>query len=506
MSVAARLRTTLRWRDGLAPAILLGAFAAALFIARAAIDSQRVMFSEDAFTNAAAAKNMALGHGWYRLAPSPLPFHSHLTTGPTVLLPVTLAFMLFGVSLPVMGASTVLVGIVLVLGLGFWLTMRARTPFTGPLVVAGAVLLFSLPSLWSDLVGEPAAAILFAGGVVGLFLGKTPGERDAGAFFLSASALTKMIMCLGIPPVLLFFAFTHRNARNRRALFVRVAAVCLAPLLLWVAMALLSQGRSLLEYWKTTSYFLTHSSGIQEGYVTIPSLPRNNRWLSLRKALAVILGGRILSWQATGVLVITIFILLYRDRGSAQRSAAIALLLGGAAPLLFWLFIDPFGWFRRVIPAVMCLSMAALLAADDLFSPPTSRRWALLWLALIVGPRLPLGLNWRKWPTTVDPRRSALEHAVAALRDIKRNSPSSRVWASGWFYRGDMALFQTEFAPFQSCFGEESAVVAPNDIWISEERRPRSCDSLARVCERHPLFRDGPYLISLCDGQTQEPQ
>lgn len=211
-----------------------------------------------------APLNLVQGNGYstedwdWRNAGENLQFDAIVSTGPLVLMPVALSFLLFGVSIA--SARIVMLPFTLILaGSLFVLGRRIGGRWVG-LVSALAVLTLNTRADWpttvifgpSDVLGEYATAAMIA-----LALVLLPRHRMAAGLVLGLATLAKFIAFMAVPAfmlaLLLVPAVASSGWRTRVRELVGFVAAVIVPSIVWELVKFLSlgpvaYGESLLGY------------------------------------------------------------------------------------------------------------------------------------------------------------------------------------------------------------------------------------------------------------------
>jgi hypothetical protein len=309
---------------------------------------------------------------------------------------------------------------------------------------------------------------------------------------------------MGIPAVFLVYAWTTRSQpglRRRMGYFIAAAG---APFLAWFGFrfAVLALHHQWGPFLARFRWFVGWQSGLAGPAAAGTVVERAvRRCVHVERELSRALGGPALLFHGV-IAVIAAFGLSLRF-GRAGRTATVAAVLALSAlfPICFWMWSDPFFWYRRLVPAMFCLAMAALLAAGQLIARPASRRWGFALLAFLVVPRLPVLLAWGAVPREITRERAAIEEAGAALASARRAEPGLRVWSSEKHFGHRLSFFQPEPVPFLWCT-DDRAPIEPGDVLITtrlaEGTQVNWCPGLTKECGRNTFFDNGYFLFSRC--------
>lgn len=348
----------MRWILGLFAAASLACFVA---VNAAHVANRGVCCADDAFA-AVVAKNLAFGHGYstslgfQRQDYVMTAFDAHATTGPAVVLPVSLAIRSVGNRTWVPGAVQVALWTLVLLGTGWALSRQAawhRVAATGGvfLLVVYAVSPFHLEH-WYAMLGEVPAALTV---LLSYVLWSTaPASRRrwlSAGVFCSLAILAKILAALYSGVLLLAalaLAWRSRHGGWRQAGWL--CAGFLGPLLAFQAWKLVAigPGRTFEQYQTLVS--LVTDYGVRQEGLRLGVLAE--RLGSFQSSFGVSL---------TGMLVLAVLgcALAWRSGHLAFRRLFVALLAGVAAHAAYWLLASV-GWPRYFFIGLVLL--AALVA------------------------------------------------------------------------------------------------------------------------------------------------
>lgn len=300
-----------------------------------------------------AAKNLTLlgryglqGIGGFR------EFDPLLTTGPTVVGPIALAFSMLGIDL--IWARLVIVGFAVTALLSiFWLARRVfdlKTAIVACLLVlasppAGEDISASFIGLSRMVMGEvPALALV----LIGILLWFRAIDRDnlalsAGSgLVFGLAVITKPQCLLAVPAIGLAWVVDRLWYRQVRwAHFALPAAACLAGAALWYAYPSYVSGSGPLDPVGFSERFGTHLA-----FLTPSQIVRNLRTLLASGAL---------TWGLPGL-----FYGLYVSRARSLLGFQRAFLIVFCISWLSWFVLGSIGWLRY---AFLALAIAGILSA-----------------------------------------------------------------------------------------------------------------------------------------------
>lgn len=297
-------------------------------------------------------------------------FDSFISTGPTVLMPVAVAFLLFGIHLWV--ARLVMVGFFLLLLMAAWcFCARAGGPRWGILGVA-AVLVINGHSDWplSDLLSPVTVLGEIPAGALTLWAClMLPRRIGWSGLLFGLAILAKLQMAIALPALLLG-AFLSRSQAGlgRRCLDGLKHSCCIAvPVLMFQTYELVSLGvRGYEQHLREFLYFFVVHSGAGMNDRAAPDgvahhlLALSHAWYGPGLALTV------------GAILTLGFFAVSRGGTHKTRSneakrltSELPLLTAALAGLLimsWWLFISERTWIRHAVPGLLILSVAVSAA------------------------------------------------------------------------------------------------------------------------------------------------
>lgn len=376
------------------------------------------------------------------------------TTGPTLVLPIAIAYRLAGDGPFVANVASVIVVLAL-LGLVWWRMVPRLASVWG--VLSGVLALATILCLTI----EPTVALVVPRGEVaaGLLLvlatlvalgddGPPTSRRAATSGLLLGLGVASKVL-LALPGAVLFVAIVLLSigARSWR----RTAAVAVA----WVAGVLAVQ--LAIEIWKLASFgawqayadrwveFASFFRMAGSGFRNEASPLAQRRTLSYR--LDVLYDN--VGWvpAAFALALVALPLLAWRARRARALGidGRIALVLAAQtlAVAAWWLFRADIPWLRYLffacITAPLSVHFAVLAAgaARPRGTPIALASWlALLALAVAVSP--PGTLSWPGPTEKPAARAAAVLDAARAVRAIGAADPHARFWSAGWWQHWDL--------------------------------------------------------------------
>ena len=281
-----------------------------------------------------------------------------LTTGPTVLLPITGAYLLTS-STSVEIARLVIVLFLLATFICAWLVSRS---LFGNLAGVLAILLFaSLPFLENfgvAVLGE-IPAVFFS--LIGIYF-LSRNKRALACLFIGLAALTKFVFLIAVAALLITFILndlllkktSSSRWKSLPSLLVS-AGIAISPYFLWEFNKFLALGwtgykQNIQDFiW----LFITTSTSKQSDLIAKLIVNIN----TLATPFQSISGGVVLLFLI--VSFCWILAKLYREyHGSGLNSQSLSklfLVIFSAAYLIWWIFANGTGWWRHLMPGMMLM-------------------------------------------------------------------------------------------------------------------------------------------------------
>jgi hypothetical protein len=478
---------------------------------------------DDAYL-AAAAKSLALGHGYATHYPSPQPFDVRLGVGLALQVPAAGLIALLGNRYWVPGLATAIAIDVVLLAILVHLRRRLE-PETLHRVAVGALAAFAVMtadgdewilSHWYTFLGDIPAALAVILGILLLSHDRaTTGVPSlAAGLVLGAAVQVKLITALGMAPAVadaLVTGWRSRAPGARREVGVFAAALLLpgVAVQLWQLWALggLRGYRAHLAAWR--AYLGSESSG--SGLSALHSASSPGAAL-LSRGLAN--GGVAMSYlgapTATAALVVLGLLIVVRLGRPFRRDAAgrcDELRLAGALLSLafvvhtsWWLFLSANGWSNHLLPSFLYLAGAFALALGVPARTPL-RVATYAAAALVLVPRLsflPAYLPSLARSPALDAALEVRETVIAQKRQGLAHL------GCGWWVARDLEYLLPDVGNFQDCLLVDPAqfpmgrfVLVRNLTFWNWERSER-LQRFADTCEQTLLFRNAHYTLSRC--------
>jgi 4-amino-4-deoxy-L-arabinose transferase-like glycosyltransferase len=491
---------------------------AVLLLATATLYARDVGFHFDEFFFLDAARTLAI-HGQYATFSNGQlhPFDPYLSTGPTVIVPIALAFRLFGVDYLV--ARLVMVALMPLLFALVYLTTRELHGRVAAVVAAGFLL--CVPDLWLyalTVLGEVPATLFLLAAVLAMVRGerarsRLPHYALAGAL-LGLAVLTKLVLALALGAfgVVVLWARV-REGRWCRALLA-ASATALLVLLSWELVQVVALGpaaylRMRGEFW----HIFTLESGIDHWRAAgIHGWARSVAELVVANVAA--LRGEA-SLRVVPAIALVAVVLLEALRGARLATAhwrLHALLAAFLVPYLLWFFLARHSpWFRLLVPAylVCALYVAAFLVRAGRTAYRGTRRHLDLVRLAVAGYVvvdlcvIPFLLNVQEVAHTYRDQPAATDlQLVDAIR--QRVPPEARIGYWGWLQAPEIAFFLPNEFYDVSQDRYRAALVPGQDFLLATRVQraaaPETWTAQLQLCGERLLSRAGAVLCQLGPG------
>jgi hypothetical protein len=430
---------------------------------------------------------------WYH---TPTPFDYHITTGPTVLLPVAAAFAAFGPSLA--AARGVMTGFLCLFLLELYGLARRLDRKRAPMLFSAFALAFAcVPEALTasaSVLGELPALAFFLLAV--LLFGR--GWLWSAGLALGVMVLTKLIFLLAVPA---FFVALVAHARTQRLNadslsrmgegpgegdppgsaidWVSVTAAFATPLLLWHAYKLTALGGA--AYWTTiqqTWHFAEEMGSGLKPIVLHPQLAglgllgvallvalgsRLDRRTRIWAGFAIVLGGTgavllpavgafanqrwahffagavapalgLPPWLAAAGFLLAAASVTWSFAGQRQGLAAWLLVVATASWWGWWLGLSGSTFYRHVLPGyVLYALLLAFALCDAAFASARPRIQRGTALgAAAAAAFLTLSPPLLQRLPATSPPLEVQRHVAATVRDLHRRDPGATFWGFGW--------------------------------------------------------------------------
>jgi len=490
------------WRRRVAIAFAAATLALFVMLNLAFVAKRGVCCADDALI-ATVAKNLAWGFGYSATLDFTLrPFDANITTGPTLVLPVSAAIRLFGNRFWLPGAVHVMLWTILVVAA--WGALGA-VGSRGRAAIVSALFLLVVYAMspyhleqWYAMLGEVPAALAILVGVALWAVNPRSGRRSLMAGVLcSLAVLTKM---LALVYVAAFFAGAvavaltgQRDPRHRGKVLGPILLGFLLPILafeVWKAASLgpesyLANLRAFGQY--VSSYGTSRAAFSPAEIINRLNVFSTRFGVSLPVLLLLAVGGGSLAWRA----------------GSpAFRRLYLVLLVGVTLHAGYWLAWSP-GWPRYFFSGVILLSALVTLPYLVLARPlPIMLYSVALALSLLgtvgrlPGPVASVADTW----FAPSASRSSQESVVRFLDARRDRRPFVGQW---WAPVADLEYLSNgvrDFKPYTALTRADlvrGVLVVTNSRFDNAEDKRFS--SFVASCGQ-PILASAPYSIYECGG------
>lgn len=418
------MRLTSWWRNTSVWVWVASAVLAVAYVVFLLVDFANSEVGFDSTYNLFAPYNLANGNGYTTYAmfddAEPKLFDPRVSTGPTMLMPLTLAFFVATGPAAVLLAKAMvsLSYLALVAGVarvGYLIAGRG-----GALVAATVPLFFMAESSPASVLGD-----LLAGTFLVWALASQPRRPFIAATLLGLAVLTKFVALIAVPVFGVWFLARHWSTRRASwARYVGRAAlygvVILAPTILWEVVKLATMGVSgyrdyLVEFVDFVAHASRHRDGI--GGHLGDFIGRSTFDPALTVAIGAVIVG-LVSWMA---------VRFARGKSASQlgtvRAQITAVAVANVVLWSTWWIVFNGGFFRQVLPGLIVglpATAAAIFGlAIALRASGGMRAVALLPTALLVGS---IALQYPgKLATYLDTEPVNLAEQLAVARVIEQS-------------------------------------------------------------------------------------
>jgi 4-amino-4-deoxy-L-arabinose transferase-like glycosyltransferase len=493
---------------------------AALLLVTGVLYARDAGFHFDEFFFLDAARTLAL-HGQYATFSNGQldPFDPYLSTGPTVIVPVALAFRLFGVDYLV--ARLVMVALLPPLFALVYLVTRELHGRIAAVVAAGFLL--CVPDFWLyalTVLGEVPATLFLLAAVLALARAEQAPSRlphyALGGALLGLAVLTKLVLALALGALGLVVLWVRvREGRWCRALLAATATALLV-LLGWELVQLVGLGsaaylrmrgefgqifllESGVDHWRGTGIGAWVRSATDLMVANVAALRGE---ASLRVVPVIALIGVVLLEAVRGVRLATVHWRLH------------AFLAAFLVPYLAWFFLARHSpWFRLLVPAylVCAVPVAAFLVRAGRTAYRGTRRHLDLARLAVAGYvvvdlcLIPFLLNEQDLAHTYRDRPASTDlQLVDAIR--QRVPPEARIGYWGWWRAPEIAFFlPNEF--YDVSQDRHRATLVPGRDFVLATRvqraaAPETWAAQLELCGERLLSRAGAVLCQLGPGSA----
>ncbi len=401
--------------------------------------------SFDGAMNLQVAASLADGHGYARFYDEWILFPEEVQTNAPFVLPASLVFALFGVSLISAQVVSIAYAIALVLAV-FWLIR----PVAGTAAALAAISLVLISPGFSRFgangYGEVPGLVWFLLGL-GLFCRALKNERIshflAAGLCLGLAVLTKTVMLMPVGIVLALAGLTLILHLRRQALAATALAFSLpiAAFEIWRGISLGGK-TAWFNWWAEQFSSILSQAGVQDGFENIPV------WTDKLIGHATILADNlslpiwvlpILALVPVGLALITLGEFRKPEPSRDRILLMVTLAFSITAYFVWWLLVTPTekAWPRRIFNGLLLVAIAAPIVLRQAWqslreNPGQASVVMLPIVALAYAGLANLQL------TSLDNRHSAVENVV----EFMRNSPQhARFYGYGWYSAPVFSLY-----------------------------------------------------------------
>lgn len=424
--------------------IALGGIVLALLFAFAfQIAGSPVSF--DGAMNLQVAASLVDGHGYARFYDQWIHFPEEVQTNAPFVLPASLAFALFGVTLLSAQLVSIVYAVALVLAI-VWL-VRPAGGVTAALIAASIVLISpDFSRFAANGYGEVPGLVWFLLGL-GFFCRAQKNQRDLHFFSagmcLGLAVLTKTVMLMPVGILLALSGATLLLERRWRALVTKGFAF-IVPIALFEAWRAVSLGGLVpfSSWWANQFRSILAQAGVRDEFRNTPEWTEKLATHASILADAVSLPVWLLPVLALVPVGLALLALAELKKAGSSRSTIIlmsTLAVSIVAYFAWWLLVTPTekAWHRRIFNGLLLLAIAAPLLFDQVRRRLPESRIAALVAALPILALIYSGLvNFRFFET--DNRWAAFRQTVEFMRAAPQ---TARFYGFGWYSAPVFSLY-----------------------------------------------------------------
>jgi len=474
--------------------------------------------------NASVSKNLSMGLGYVTSYNNYVYFNPEITTGPTILMPVSVLISIFGNKnwVPGLGASIFInIGLILII---YFLYKTKFTNKTGFFLLFITTLFLFLANIYLyTLIGE-LPAVLFAIASIIIFSKFTKKSLFIAGVIFSLALLTKLIVAicfLGFISIIIVKLFQNRTKRNVLEIIKTVVFFILGLLIVsfpWFIYTKLSIKPIITTNVTSTTasnqFFEVMGSGIEafkkaedKLQYLVTNTKNNSRILIFDdyggKPFQVI----IFLIITTLLMVIPIRNIIKDKRASNTDYILIALNISFLAHLIWWLSFSNFAWYRHLLPSL--IYWGASFSLFVIRSPLLLKQLLLLLFIIFISNT---NLTNSNLITTLTPkwekseRLISLENTAKIIPEIKSLNKSAIF--TGCLFSGnrDLEYLLPTSLNFYKCDLINNTEYINNNVylvtsvdWSNWDNYPEY-NNFKKSCEvnENIKYRDSFFTISVC--------
>ncbi|MEX2500235.1 MAG: glycosyltransferase family 39 protein [Wenzhouxiangellaceae bacterium] len=396
--------------------------------------------------NLQVAASLADGHGYARFYDEWILFPEEVQTNAPFILPASLVFALFGVSLVSAQLVSIAYAVALILVV-FWL-VRPAAGRTAALAATSLVLLSpEFSRFGANGYGEAPGLVWFLLGL-GFFCRAFGNEQIRyyliAGMCLGLAVLTKTVMLMPVG-ILLALAGMNLIVRRRWQALAATALAFAMPIAAFEAWRAASLGGATAwsNWWGEQYSSILSQAGVQEGFENIPV------WTDKLIAHATILADNlslpvwllpVLALIPVGLALIAVGE-LRKPEPSRERVLLVGTLaVSITAYFVWWLLVTPTqkAWHRRIFNGLLLLAIAAPIVIEEARQRLRSRPVLTLIAALPVLALIYSGLVNFKFAASEKSRLRAIREVVEFMREAP---PNARFYGYNWYSAPIVSLY-----------------------------------------------------------------
>lgn len=474
--------------------------------------------------NASVSKNLSMGLGYVTSYNNYVYFNPEITTGPTILMPVSILISIFGNKnwVPGLGASICInIGLILIF---YFLYKTKFTNKTGFFLLFITTLFLFLANIYLyTLIGE-VPAVLFAIASIIIFSKFTKKSLFVAGIIFSLALLTKLIVAicfLGFFSIIIAKLLQNKTKGSALVLVKTVIFFVLGLLIVllpWVIFSKLSVKPIITSNVTSTTppnqFFEVMGSGIEPFKKAENKLQYliNNSKNNSKILIYDDYGGK--PFQVIIFVFITVLLMVFPIRNIINTKKAsvtdyilIALNISFLAHLIWWLSFSNLGWYRHLLPAL--LYWGASFSLTVIRSPLILKQLLLLLFIIFISNT---NLTNSNLITTLSPkwekseRLISLESTAKKISEIKSLNKSA-IFA-GCLYSGnrDLEYLLPTSLNFYKCDLINNSEYINNNVylvtsvdWSNWDNYPEY-NTFKKSCEinENIKYKDSYFTISVC--------
>lgn len=474
--------------------------------------------------NASVAKNIVAGLGYSTSYDRLILFNPEITTGPNLIVPAAVLIGLFGNNYWAPALSSLIISSMLMLIILMMLyrhlaatlqiDLKKKKDWLILLLIFLILTLFWLPDIRDiKLLGEIPSALFVCAGILIIFLPAQKRSDIFGGGLLLGLAITSKSVTLIFVIVIQFMWLLFQSVEskqngikeNRSSQFLLSLGIIL-PIASFELVKLISLGMEnfLSVSLRELTQFMNLGSGVDRilfsGGGLLPLLFQN-----FRINFSVLQGTPFGIFRFIFFLVILALMIVFSIRKIIQRKSfsvterlAMSSVLAVAAYLIWWLIFSSAHWYRHVLPAMVMISFASVIALIVIFRRRVISAPILVFFFWV----LIYPAQWAKVFEKADPPTELINATINTADFLLREKEQGKsALGCGWWTNRRLEYFMPESLNFHDCLNaslQNSDLVIDREYWNFE--KSREIIEIEKQCSQL-IFEDAPYEVYQCTNK-----